>query len=202
MAVFAHDKGLCSVLFKVRMNFIKSRIHPAVGVQIIKIILTFLCSVKGALVVCQTSGVKFLRPCKGFLKGAAVSAFISHRPDNHAGPVLISLHTALRPVNSGRDKFGVIRDCLAPMLKSDSKIRVPHKHILASLFHHLIPALYLFLRRQFLCVNVNSPMAFIVRLVNHIKAKLVVKLVSPGRIGVVAGADGIHVVLFHQLQIL
>ena len=45
-------------------------------------------------------------------------------------------------------------------------------------------------------------MALIVRLINHIKAQTVIELVSPGCIGIVAGTDGIYIMLLHHLKIL
>ena len=202
MAVLAHDERLCAVFLKIGMDIIQSRIHPAVGVQIIKIIFTLLCSVKSAFIVRQAGGVKLLCPCERLLKGTAVSAFVSHGPDNHAGAVLIPLHTALRSVNGGRGKFRIIRDCLAPALKPFGNIGIAEKHVFPSRLNHLFPACHFLLYVHFFHINIVGSVALIVRLFNHIKAKLVVKLVCPGRVGIMAGADSIHIVLFHQLQIL
>ena len=44
-------------------------------------------------------------------------------------------------------------------------------------------------------------MALIVRLINDKEAQAVIKLIKMRRIGIMAGTDGIHIMLFHQYQI-
>ncbi len=54
----------------------------------------------------------------------------------------------------------------------------------------------------FLLVGTLTSMALIVCLIHHIEAVLVAELVELGGIGVMAGADGVHVVGLHQPQVL
>ncbi len=176
VTVLTHHIGKGAVLLKILMDFRQSRVHPAVHIQIAEIAVR-PWGIAGRLIVGQTGGIKFLCPLKRLLKGAAISAFVAHGPDYHAGTVLVPLHTALGSVHRCLGKFRVIRNGSSP--ESAPFLPVRHRGI-----------------------NRLGSMALIVRLINHIKAQTVIELVSPGCIGIVAGTDSIYIMLLHHLKIL
>ena len=176
MAVLAHHIGQISVLLKIFMDFLKGRVHTAVHIQIT--VITILSgSIAGSLIMQKTCGVKLFGPFQRRLKGASIGALISHGPDHHTGTVFVPLHTPLCPVHRGLSKRRIVRNGVSPV----NGPRLPH--LLGG-------------------VNISGSVAFIIRLIDHIKAQAVIELVGPGRIGVMAGADSVDVVLLHHLKIL
>ena len=51
-------------------------------------------------------------------------------------------------------------------------------------------------------VDIVGSVALIVRLVDHIESKLITELIKLRGVGIMAGADGIDVMLLHHLEIL
>ena len=170
MAVFAHQVRLVRLLVKERLNAFQGRIHVAEQINVGKIILALLAVILGTFVMGQAGGVKLFGPGQSFLKGAAVSAFVAHRPDDHAGAVFIALHTAACAVHGGLGKFRVVGNRLVPVL-------------------NMIVPVNIAVTVQFRCT-----VAFVIRFVNHKKSVFIAELIKIGDIRVMAGADGVKIV--------
>ena len=177
VAVLAHHKRLGAVLFKIVTDLIQRRIHPALKINDAVIVFPLVGHIAGTLVMGETGGIKFLRPSQRLLKGAAVSALISHGPDHDAGAVFVTLHAALGTVHSGLCIQRIVRNDLIPAFGSGFPARIR-------------------------IVNIRCSVTLIVRLIDNEKAQTVIELIKMRRVGIMAGADRIHVVFFHQGQIL
>ncbi len=124
MAVLAHHKRLGAVLFKIVTDLIQRRIHPALKINDAVIVFPLVGHIAGTLVMGETGGIKFLRPSQRLLKGAAVSALISHGPDHDAGAVFVTLHAALGTVHSGLCIQRIVRNDLIPAFGSGFPARI------------------------------------------------------------------------------
>lgn len=119
----------------------------------------------------QAAGVKALCPCQRFFKRAAVGALVAHRPDDDAGTVLVTLHAAAGAVYGGLGELRVVCDGLVPVLDVVG------------------PAFVAF------AIVFGCTVALVVGFVNDKEAVLVAELIEVRHIRVMAGADGIKVVL-------
>lgn len=105
--------------------------HDIVNMRVAKYLHAGCCSLRTSTVAAparssarwgtfrmgQAGGVKLFGSGQSFLKGAAVSAFVAHRPEwNHAGTVFIALHTAACAVLVASFKFRVVGNRLVPVL--------------------------------------------------------------------------------------
>ena len=176
MAVFTHDKRLVPLLFKIFMDLGKFWIHSAVEVQIAEIILFIRIPVTGALIMRQPGNIKLFRPGKRSFKCAAISTFISHRPYEHAWPVFIPVYKTLCPVHCSFCKLRVI--C-----------------------YGTIPSVRFCLPGIICHIDIRCPVALIICLIYHVEAMSVTELIELRCIWIMAGPDGIYIVLFHQKQI-
>lgn len=119
----------------------------------------------------QAVGVKALCPCQRFFKRAAVGALVAHRPDDDAGTVLVALHAEAGAVYGGLGELRVVCDGLVPVLD----VVGPAFVALAIVFGRTV--------------------ALVVGFINDKEAVLVAELIEVRHIRVMAGADGIKVVL-------
>ena len=177
MAVLAHDIGLVRVVVQIFLNAFERGVHIAEHINVREIVFAGLAAVLGALVVGQAAGVKALCPCQCFLKRAAIGALVAHRPDDDAGTVLVALHAAAGAVYGGLGELRVIRDGFVPVLD----VVGPAFVALAIVFGRTV--------------------ALVVGFINNKEAVLVAELIEVRHIWVMAGADGIEVVLFNHEQI-
>ena len=124
----------------------------------------------------QPAGVEGLCPPQGLLKGAAVGALVAHGPHHHTGPVLVPLDAFAHPVADGLHPLRPVGDGLVPAAGPDSVAVLP-------------------------VVQRPGAVGLHVGLVDDQEAIGVAELVKLRGVGVVAGADGVDVVLLHQDQI-
>ena len=174
MNVFALDKRL--LLFPVReifLNFLCGSIHPAVKIEHGIIILANGGLVAGSLVMDKARGIKLLDPPSGLFKIRAVAGFISQRPDHDARAVLVAHHAALHTIEDRLAERRITRDV---------------RHPLRSLF-------------QLRTVEIRHAVALHIGLGNQIEAVLAAQLRQPRCVRVMAGADGVDVVLLHNAQV-
>ena len=182
MRIFAHHKGkifrkrTAFLLLKIPYDLLLIRVHPAVQIHIGKIIFLYIRHISGALIVAQPGIVSLLRPGHGCFKGTAVGAFISHGPHQYAGMVFIPFHTASCTVQNRLRICRIICNRTVPLLY----MGIPVIH----LFKYLIRTVTL-----------------VVRLIHYIKTHLVKQVVILGAVWIMAGTDGIYIVLLHQLKI-
>ena len=168
--VFAEDQGLLIVL--VLAVFPAQRgvqIHAAVQVDHGGVHVP-AAGVDGAFVVQKAGGVIGLNPAGGLDEAHAVARLVAHRPDEHAGAVLVADDAALDAVEHHLFEHGVV-----------GKQR------------ELILAIR--------AVGRDDAVHLDIGLVDDVEAQLVAQLVEAGRVGVMAGADGVDVVLLHQRQV-
>ena len=177
VCIFAHQEGLVRVGVQITLQTLQGRVHIAVQVDVGEIILTLAAAVLAALIMGQTSGIEMLGPGKGCLEAASVGAFITHGPADDRGAVLVTLDAALGAVHGCFQKFGIICEGFVPG------------------FHMVLPDVI------FLAVQRGSAMTFVISFVNDEKSVLITQLVEHGSIRIVAGADGIEVVLLDHSQI-
>ena len=177
MAVLAHDIRLVRVVVQIFLNAFERGVHIAEHINVRKIVFAVLAAVLGALVVGQAAGVKALCPYQRFFKRAAVGALVAHRPDDDAGAILVALHAAPGAVHGGLGEFRVVCDGLVPVL-------------------NVVGPTFVALAIVFGCT-----VALVVGLVNDKEAVLIAELIEVRHIRVMAGADGIEVVLFDHEQV-
>ena len=177
VGIFAHQKGLVGLGVNIVLQALYRGIHVAVQVYVAEVVLALAAAVLGAFVVGQACRVKVLGPCQRCFKATAVGTLVAHAPYEDAGAVFISLDTALSAVHGGFKKLGVICKGLVPVL------------------HMVFPAVVL------AAIELGCAVAFVVCLVNDHEAVLVAELIEHGGVGVVAGADGVEVVLLDYLQV-
>ena len=177
VCVFAHQEGLVGVGVQIPLQALHGGVHIAVQVDVGEVVLALAAAVLRAFVVGQAGGIKVLGPCQSRLEAAAVGAFVTHGPADDGGTVLITLDAALGAVHG-----------------SFQEVRVICKG--------LVPGLYVVLPDViFLAVQSGSAMAFVVCFVDDHEAVLVTQLIEHGRVGVVAGADCVKVILLDHSQI-
>ena len=124
----------------------------------------------------ESGRIKRFRPFQCFFKGAAVSTLISHGPDHHAGTVFVTLHAAPGTIHCGL--------CIQRIIRND-----------------FIPAFRSCFPAGIGIINICGSVTFVVRLIDDKEAQAVIKLIKMWCIGIMTGADGIHIMLFHQDQI-
>ena len=173
VAVFHQKEWFAAILFQIFLYLSKCRIHTAVYVKIPVIIGYIVIAVSGTLILRDTFRIKSLCPCQCLLKVAAISAFISHRPHHDTKPVLVTLHHQLHTVNNRSFPYRIICYLLIPTLKA-VVIR-----ILFSIQH-------------------KWSVCFDICLVNHHKSIAVAHFIEKWCIWIMAGTNGIEVVLLHQ----
>ena len=178
VAVLAHDIGFVRLVIQIFLNAFERRVHIAEHINVREIVFTVLAAVLGALVVGQAAGVKTLCPCQRFFERAAVGALVAHRPDDDAGTVLVTLHAAAGAVYGGLGELRVVCDGLVPV------------------FNVVGPAFVA------LAIVFGCTVALVVGFINDKEAVLVAELIEVRHIRVMAGADGIKVVLFNHEQVL
>ena len=177
VAVLAHDIGFVRLVIQIFLNAFERRVHIAEHINVREIVFTVLAAVLGALVVGQAAGVKALCPCQRFFERAAVGALVAHRPDDDAGTVLVTLHAAAGAVYGGLGELRVVCDGLVPV------------------FNVVGPAFVA------LAIVFGCTVALVVGFINDKEAVLVAELIEVRHIRVMAGADGIKVVLFNHEQV-
>ena len=174
---FTHHKWFSSILIYILMDLFQGWIHPAEQIDVVKVIFSLIRNVKRTLKMRQTGIVKLLRPLQRRFKGTAIGTFISHGPDHNTRTVLIPLHTALCTVYRRLSIIRIVRD-------------------------HLIPEFSDGLPVHRFYITHGRSVAFIVRLVDHIKSHRIVQFIEMRRIGIMTGTDRVDIMLLHQNQIL
>ena len=177
VAVLAHDIGFVRLVVQIFLHAFERRVHIAEHINVREIVCTVLAAVLGALVVGQAAGVKTLCPCQRFFERAAVGALVAHRPDDDAGTVLVTLHAEAGAVYGGLGELRVVCDGLVPV------------------FNVVGPAFVV------LAIVFGRTVALVVGFINDKEAVLVAELIEVRHIRVMAGADGIKVVLFNHEQV-
>ena len=177
VCVFTHQEGLIGVRVQVALQALHGGVHIAIQVDVGEVVLALTAAVLGAFVVGQAGGIEVLGPGQSCLEAAAVGAFVTHGPADDGGTVLISLDAALGAVHGCLQELGVICEGLIPG------------------FHVVFPDVVL------LTVQSRSAVALVVSFVDDHEAVLVAELVEHGSVGIVAGADGIEVVLLDHVQV-
>ena len=177
MTIFAHDKRFIRISGKVFIYLGDRRIHSAVHIQIIIIIISVPSFVEGTLIMGQTAAVKVFRPGQSVLYAAAVSALVSHGPHDHAGPVFVPVDHFHHSVQNSLVIFGII--C-----------------------QKLIPAAAALLYGAVFVIKLPRTVAFIVRFIDDKKAIFVTELIKHRRVRIVAGADTVKIKPADHCQIL
>ncbi len=124
----------------------------------------------------DATGIIGLGPGQGLLKVASVCTFISHRPHHDAEAVFIPLHHSLHPVHDSLFPGRIICQLLIPSAET-LQIRV-----LFSVKH-------------------EGAVGFQICLIDHHKPVFITQLIEVRGIGIVAGPDGIKIMLLHQPHI-
>lgn len=114
MTIFTQDVRLVAITIYIFSHLGYGWIHSAVEIQITVIVFSLAVCILGTLVVGETVAVIGLDPCQSLLKCHAVSTFISHGPDDHAGTVLVPDDAAPDAVKNGFTEFRIVGDRLIP----------------------------------------------------------------------------------------
>ena len=124
----------------------------------------------------ETGAVIGLDPCQSLLKCHAVCALISHGPDNNAGTVPVPDDTAPDAVKNGFTEFRVVG-------------------------YRFIPPCCLVVPIVIRIEQFTWTMCLYVSLVYHIESVFVAEFIEIRHIWIVAGSDGIDIVLLHERHI-
>ena len=155
----------------------EERIHTAEQIQIGEIIFTIFTVISCTFEMCQSAVIEGFCPFQRFFDGAAVSTFVTHRPDHDTRTVLFSFHAAFYSVYSCFDIFRVIGKCFIPTF--------------AFVFKFVV-----------FVINFTRTMAFIIRFAYYVETIFVTKLIEIRCIGIMTGADRIEVMLLHHFHVL
>ena len=117
VAILDKQERFAAILLQIFADLFQRRIHPAVQIQILIIILDIIIAVSGALVLCDPVRIKFLCPFQRFFKIAAVGALISHRPHNDTATVFVPLYHKLYTVYDRLLPHWVVSNFFIPAMK-------------------------------------------------------------------------------------
>ena len=172
VGVFAQDVGLAHLVFlEIAVDLLDGGIHAAVQVQVVLVDVLALRREGGPLVVGQPGGIVALGPAQGLVEIAAHAGFVAHGPDQYAGPVFIANDAVLHAVQYGLAVFGVLGQQVVAVIG-----------IVGAVLEHHAVALH-------------------VGLGNQVEAVFVAHAGKQRRIGIVAGPNGVDVVMLHQNQV-
>ena len=177
MSIFTHEIRLIRFTVYILLKGFQRGIHVAVEIDVGEIILALAAAILRAFIVRQSCRIKMLRPGQRRFKAAAIGTFVTHGPADHAGTVLITLNTSLRAVKRRLHELRIIGKRLIPLL---NVIR-PDVVLTA--------------------VQLRRAMAFMIGLIDHEETVLITQLVEHRRVRVMAGTDGVEVVLLDHLQV-
>ena len=177
VAVLYEEERFFRIGVQIIRNIFEGRVHSAEKIDIGYVIFTVMCSVKGTLIGRQSGRINFFCPSEGFLKGAAVTAFITHGPDEDRGTVAVPYDHGTYPVQCWLDEVRIVRN---------------------SYMSHTHPFRVIVLIEG----ERTGTMAFVVSLVDHVEAEFITQLVEPGNIRVMTCPDRIKVMLLDHMQVL
>ena len=172
VGVFAEDEGagLLGVIQDRRTDALDGGVHHADHVHQ-RVVVVFWVRALQALVVKRTGGIPLFDVFGTRKEGLAKHGLVAHRPEDHAGAVLVTLHKGHLAVGDAGSKevhFGVFPPQIVLMRAA---------------------------------MPLGRAVRFHVGLVHDVKAEGVAKQIEFGAVGVVRGADGIDVQLLHQAKI-
>ena len=177
VAILNQKKRLTSILFKILLNLGNIWIHSTVQIQVGIIIGHIIISVSCAFIVGDSPWIKVFGPSQSLLKIASVCAFIAHGPHKNTGPVPVPYHHALHPIQNGLLPRRIVGNGFIPSLK-------PVGICVFSVIDHV------------------RSMGFDIRLIHDHEPISVTQLIKIWRVRIMAGADGIEIMLFHHGKIL
>ena len=177
MAVLHEEERLVRLVVEVIRDFVKTRVHAPDEVDTRDIEVLVGAFIERALIGREPRRVGLLCPAQSLFERAAVTALVSHRPDQDRGAVPVPDDHGTDPVQRRLDEIRVVRD---PDMRLAHPLRVV-----------LLP------EREG-----AGPVALIVGFVYDVEAQFVAELVEPGRIGIMAGPDRVEIVGLDHAQVL
>ena len=180
VAVLHHHQRLFPLLGTEPVHKLRRRVHPAVHIQTADIVGFSVFYPDGIFIVENPGRIEGFHPSGGLLHADPVAAFISQRPGNHAAVVPVPVYHPLHPVQNRFREPGIL-----------------HGHAVGDiLLKFRVPVL-----RSASAVQIQAAIGFHIRLIHHIKAQAVTFVQRPGRIGIMAGPDGVDIMFLHQPQV-
>ena len=165
--------GASVILFQIFPDSLKIVVHPAVHIQHGCIIRKLFILIN-AFVVHQSVRIVFFDPPSGRFHKWTCPRLISQRPHNNTGAVFI--------------------DNDIPFISVQNRFR---KHFHFHCNGHSLHVIQFLIFPQ----KLHASMGFQITFANHIKSIPVTKLCKPGSIGIMACANCIHIMLFHQKKV-